>query len=233
MVTDATVDRRTGAIRPVGVVRVVLVSPVRLYREGLAHILSQEESVRVVGVSARAEELDPVLRSTQVDIVLFDLAVEGGLSALQRINQCTEAKILVLGLGDEDGPILACARAGIAGYVTKDSTLMDLTARIREAAAGEFRCSPRLAAVLLRNLAVSAPWRTSTAGASLTTRELQIVQLIDRTRPVQQGDRPASHNPTRHREESCAQHPEKLSVQRRADAVRAVRSLDSYAGAQI
>ncbi len=232
MVTDATVDRRTGAIRPVGVVRVVLVSPVRLYREGLAHILSQEESVRVVGVSARAEELDPVLRSTQVDIVLFDLAVEGGLSALQRINQCTEAKILVLGLGDEDGPILACARAGIAGYVTKDSTLMDLTARIREAAAGEFRCSPRLAAVLLRNLAVSAPWRTSTAGASLTTRELQIVQLIERGLSNKEIARHLTiqlatvknhvHNIL-----------EKLSVQRRADAVRAVRSLDSYAGAQI
>ena len=106
----------------------------------------------------------------------------------------------MLGLGDEDGPILACARAGIAGYVTKDSTLMeDLTARIREAAAGEFRCSPRLAAVLLRNLAVSVQWRTSTAGARLTTRELQIVQLIERGLSNKEITE-ASHNPTRHRE---------------------------------
>ena len=48
---------------------------------------------------------------------------------------------------------MACARAGIAGYVTQDATLQELTQRIREATVGEFSCPPRVAATLLRNLA--------------------------------------------------------------------------------
>lgn len=225
--TVTTADRGTEEVPVADIARIVLVSPVRLYREGLAHVLADQPSIDVVGAEARSTDAEQWLTSHEVDIVLFDLAVEGGLAAMRRLGQSTEAKIVVLGLGDDDGPILECARVGIAGYVTQDSSIPDLIARIREAAADEFTCSPRLAAVLLRNLASSAPWQATSSSVRLTSREQQIVELIERGLSNKEIARRLTiqlatvknhvHNIL-----------EKLSVRHRADAVRVARSLDSY-----
>jgi DNA-binding NarL/FixJ family response regulator len=66
--------------------------------------------------------LTPILTTAAVDVVLFDLAVEGGLAALRRLENYLEVKVVVLGLSEEEAHIVACARAGIAGYVTHDDT---------------------------------------------------------------------------------------------------------------
>jgi two-component system, NarL family, nitrate/nitrite response regulator NarL len=161
--------------------RVFVVSPMRIYREGLADGLARHGSINVVGAAARINELVSLLTSIAVDVVLFDLAGEGGLAALRRLGSYPELKVVVLGLSEEDAHILACARAGIAGYVTHEDTLQELVQRIRDAAVGEFICSPRVAATLLRSLAVSTVVDAGqTVAARLTRRELEIVQLIER-----------------------------------------------------
>jgi two-component system, NarL family, nitrate/nitrite response regulator NarL len=160
--------------------------------------------------------------------VLFDMAVDGGLEALRRLSSHIELKVVVLGLNEDEGQIVACARAGIAGYVTQDATLHELTQRIREATVGEFRCPPHVAATLLRNLAVPrfADERHIVA-ARLTPRELEIVQLIERGMSNKEIARHLTiqlatvknhvHNIL-----------EKLAVRDRANAVRAARSIERY-----
>jgi DNA-binding NarL/FixJ family response regulator len=121
-----------------------------------------------------------MLTAGAVDVVLFDPAADGGLVALRRLGSYVELKVVVIGLTEDEGAILACARAGIAGYVTQDATLQELIERIREAIVGEFNCSPRIAAALLRSLATPTfadDWQIMTP--RLTPRECQIVQLIE------------------------------------------------------
>lgn len=161
--------------------RIVVLSPMRIYREGLAHALVQHGWINVVGTAARINELTPILSAATVDVVLFDLGVEGGLAALQRLGSNRELKVVALGISEEEAHLLACARAGIAGYITQDDTLQVLVQRIREATVGEFSCSPRVAATLLRSLAVSTIVdRRQKVTARLTPRELEILQLIER-----------------------------------------------------
>src|SRR5829696_1099470 len=105
--------------------RVVVVSPIRIYREGLAHVLGQHRSVQVVGTAAGINELAPLLGGASADVVLFDLAVEGGLASLRRLRTYHDVRVIVLGLTEDEEPILACARAGIAGYVTQDATVVE------------------------------------------------------------------------------------------------------------
>jgi DNA-binding NarL/FixJ family response regulator len=170
-----------GRTDPRVVPRIVVVSPMRIYREGLAHALTQHGSINVVGAAARINELTPLLAATTVDVVLFDLGVEDGLAALKRLGGYLELKVVALGLSEEEAHIVACARAGIAGYVTQDDTLQELVQRIRDATVGEFSCSPRVAARLLRSLAVSTIVDSrQTVPARLTPRESEIVQLIER-----------------------------------------------------
>jgi two-component system nitrate/nitrite response regulator NarL len=208
--------------------RLVVVSPMRIYREGLALVLAQDGSISVVGAAARVNELAPLLSAAAVDVVLFDLAVDGGLAALRRLTSYIELKVVVLGLNEEERQIVACARAGIAGYVTRDATLHELTQRIREATVGEFSCPPRVAATLLRNLAVPRFAEDRHVGTvRLTPRESEIIQLIERGMSNKEIARHLTiqlatvknhvHNIL-----------EKLAVRDRADAVRAARSIEMY-----
>jgi two-component system, NarL family, nitrate/nitrite response regulator NarL len=210
--------------------RVFVVSPMRIYREGLAHALARHGSINVVGAAARINELTSLLSSIAVDVVLFDLAVEGSLAALRRLGGYLELKVVVLGLSEEEAHILACARAGIAGYVTQDDTLLELVQRIRDATVGEFSCSPRVAATLLRSLAVSTVVDSGqTVAARLTPRESEIVQLIERGLSNKEIARHLTIQVS-----TVKNHVhnilEKLGVRNRADAVRLAHSMEGFSG---
>jgi two-component system nitrate/nitrite response regulator NarL len=206
--------------------RIVVVSPMRIYREGLAHALAQYGSISVVGAVGHINDLTPILKDAAVDVVLFDLAAEGGLTALRRLASSFELKVVVLGLSEEEAHIVACARAGIAGYVTLDGTLHELVQRARDATVGEFNCPPRVAATLLRSLAVSTMVdNPRTATGRLTPRESEIVQLIARGLSNKQIARHLTIQVA-----TVKNHVhnilEKLGVRRRADAVRVAYAIE-------
>jgi two-component system, NarL family, nitrate/nitrite response regulator NarL len=218
---------RPGRTDPSMAPRIVVVSPIRVYREGLAQMLAQQSSINVVGAAARVNDLTPLFTAAAVDVVLFDLAVDGGLTALQGLGNNFELKVVVLGLNEDEGHIVACARAGIAGYITHDATLQDLMHRIRDAIVGEFSCPPRVAATLLRGLALSTLVESREISAMrLTPREWEIIQLIElglsnkeiaRRLTIQLATvKNHVHNIL-----------EKLAVRRRVDAVRVARSIEA------
>src|SRR5262249_5722679 len=75
--------------------------------------------------------------------------------------------------------VLACAEAGISGYVTKDGSAEDLVAAVLRALRGEVMCSPRVAALLFRRVAtLSGGCPVSRADACLTRREREIAALV-------------------------------------------------------
>jgi two-component system, NarL family, nitrate/nitrite response regulator NarL len=214
-----------GRTDPSVVPRIVVVSPVRVYREGLAHVLAQHGS-NVVGAVAQIKELTALLTTAAVDVVLFDLAVDGGIAALRRLGSNVDLKVVVLGLSEDEGHIVACARAGIDGYVTQDATLQELIQRIGDAIVGEFTCPPRVAATLVRSLALSplVDGRQIEA-AHLTPREWEIVQLIEQGLSNKEIARHLTIQVA-----TVKNHVhnilEKLAVRHRADAVRVARSIE-------
>ena len=76
--------------------------------------------------------------------------------------------------------MLACAEAGVAGYVTRDASVEDVVAAVESAARGEVLCSPRMVATLFERVATLALERSPASIESrLTARELEILNLID------------------------------------------------------
>jgi two-component system, NarL family, nitrate/nitrite response regulator NarL len=218
---------RHGRTNASAVPRVIVVCPIRVYRDCLVRTLGEQGSIEVVGAAGRLNEVTPLLTSRAVDVVLFDLAVDGGLAALRRLGINIGLKIVVLGLNEDEGPIVACARAGIAGYITQDATVHELMQRIHDAIAGEFSCPPKIAATLLRSLAISTLVDDRHIGAlRLTPREWEIVRLIERGLSNKEIARHlAIQLPT------VKNHVhnilEKLDVRHRADAVQVARSIQA------
>jgi DNA-binding NarL/FixJ family response regulator len=92
------------------------------------------------------------------------------------------ARVVALAVPESERHVIACAEAGIVGYVAREASFTDLVAAIEGAARGEAHCSPRVAGGLLRRLGALSLERDQheVGDARLTARELEIVGLIDR-----------------------------------------------------
>lgn len=158
-------------------IRVLIISDIRLYRDGLTHVLERDERIGVVG-ARNAHEADDDLAVSPPDVALLDMAHPAAMSVMRDItSRFPSVKVVALGVTQQDGDVIACAEAGVAGYVFRDASLEELRATIESAARGELRCSPAMAATLLRRVANLASVQPS-APTNLTRREHEIVDLI-------------------------------------------------------
>ena len=171
-----------GSSVPPVVIRVVIVSGIRLYRDGLVHVMEREPRVSVAGAF---ESVAGAIAAPRADhdphVLLLDIAPPGALRdiALAR-ESLPQTKVVALSVGRADTDVIACAEAGIAGYVFRDASLEELFATVESAARGELRVSPETAAVLLRRVANLAQGLDPSIPSSVTPREREIVELIDR-----------------------------------------------------
>jgi two-component system, NarL family, nitrate/nitrite response regulator NarL len=163
-------------------IRTLVVSEVHLHREGLASALAADRAIRVVGAVASVAEARRKIGQEPVDIVLLDLpATDEHLSELAgAIRAEPRARFVALG---PEGDGLAWVQSGAAGMVDRDSSIAELRPVLETIMRGEFTCSPRLAAALVRRLfALSAERRLAEQEAvrQLTPREMEMLVLVGR-----------------------------------------------------
>jgi DNA-binding NarL/FixJ family response regulator len=160
-------------------IRVLILADIRLYREGLARLLDRQPTIEVVGSAASVEEAKTRCRGS-VDIVLLDMAMPGSLEAARVIAAGERApRIVALAVPDTDREVVACAEAGVSGYVTRDDTSATMLAVIESVARGELLATPRVAAVLLRRVNSLAAVTGPADRFRLTPREREIIGLIE------------------------------------------------------
>jgi DNA-binding NarL/FixJ family response regulator len=151
---------------------------IRLYREGLAYLLRHR--VKVVGTAATWEEAAPALAVLQPDIVLVDMATPWSFEAVREILALEPpAKVVALAVPNAEDELLACAEAGVSGYVTRDDSLETMVAAIDSVARGELLCTPRMAAALLQRIGTLTAATQPADAYRLTPREREIAELID------------------------------------------------------
>jgi two-component system, NarL family, nitrate/nitrite response regulator NarL len=174
-------DEQLRPIHAVGMIDVIIVAEVRLYREGLAQALQHVDSLRVVATAARSAQLRAALAAQPHAVVLLDVAgIDGADAALALLALNPLTRIVALGIADREADIIACSEAGVAGYVTRDESIAQLVATIQSVARDELQCSPRIAAALNRRVAALASERRAIALPNrLSRREMEVVSLID------------------------------------------------------
>ena len=159
--------------------RVLLVGDVRLVRELLEHALSDQADLEVVG-SASCDVAAIAAGMFEPDVVVVDtasLSSPNGMHALA--TALPDAKIVGVGVPDDEDPIVALLEAGASGYVTAEQPFTDLVAAVEAAANGELPCPPRLSAALARRIAALAAEKKHELGnGTLTPRQREIASLI-------------------------------------------------------
>lgn len=157
----------------------LLVGDVRLFRELLEGAVADEEGLKVVG-SASGDVAAMAARMFEPDIVVADsasLSIPDGIQALA--SALPDAKIVVIGVSDDDDSVVALLEAGATGYVTAEQPFTDLVAAVQAASNGELACPPRLSAALARRVAtLAADSRPESGNGPLTPRQREIAALI-------------------------------------------------------
>lgn len=160
-------------------VRVYVISPVRVYREGLVQVLGSRAGLAVAGSAATYEAALPVVRRAEVDVALYDVRAPSALLDVRRLATVPTVSVVGLGVEETVENVLACAEAGITGYVTDTASVDELAARVTDAARGELHCPPHIAASLLRRLATLGPrLEPPEASLGLTSREHEVAVLL-------------------------------------------------------
>jgi len=163
-----------------GLIRALVVSDIRLYREGLADALTGGGRCEVVATAADVFSAVNAAEAHRPDVVLLDLAlVDAGDAVADLAALEPPAKVVALGVLEVPSEVIALAEAGVAGYVPRDATLDELVDVVESVARGEMVCSPRIAALLLQRVAATRGRDPRDDDLRLTPRENEIVALID------------------------------------------------------
>jgi DNA-binding NarL/FixJ family response regulator len=164
--------------------RAYVISDVLLYREGLSAHLQKNDRLAFLGAGPPSEATLQALERLLPDAVILDLAMRDSLGFAEQIrDRVACARTVAFAVSDLDSRVIACAKAGICGYVPKDGTAEDIVLAVLHAVKGELHCTPKFAAMLLGQLAAAAPETTAEMlrrSAKLTPRELEILGQIDR-----------------------------------------------------
>jgi DNA-binding NarL/FixJ family response regulator len=142
-----------------------------LVRTGVANIISQEPSLRVVAEAANGAEAVAAFERHRPDVTLLDLRmpVMEGVEAVRQIRlHDPHAKVIVLTTYDTDEDITRALKAGAKAFVLKDISASALIACIQDVLAGKTYLAPTAAAKLAEGV----------ARVQLTPRELSTLRLM-------------------------------------------------------
>lgn len=162
-------------------VRVIIISDIRLYREGLASALNNKNSLIMCGVYDFNQDLTQLFSSHPADVVLIDTSdSKTSINTIKYIAAYnSECAILALALKETEEHVIAFFDAGCSSYVPRDASLDDLVQVILRTHSGELVCSPKMAGSLLRHLKRNLRAKIVPDTHRVTNRELQVVKLID------------------------------------------------------
>jgi len=160
-------------------IRILIADDHLIIREGLRMILEPAQDMAVIGEATNGVETLEIAHSTHPDIILLDLRMPlmDGMEALTHLRRdLPDSVVIILTAFDEDVLIAKAIRAGVRGYLLKDTDRDTLLTAIRLAAQGEMLIAPHLLAQALAHREAD----TRPSPSLLSTRELEVLQQVAR-----------------------------------------------------
>jgi len=162
--------------------RVVIVEDQTIIREGLRSLLTSAKEFDVVGEAEDGREAIRCIEKCKPDLVLTDLSMPrmNGTDMVETIKkQSPKTKVIALTVHQEEEYVLATLKAGVDGYLLKETSYPELLMAIRSVLKGNHYLSPEISGKLIsgylegkKSFKIDSLWET------LTRREREILKLI-------------------------------------------------------
>lgn len=152
-------------------------------RAGVTAILSQNETIQVIGEATDGEQAVELAAGLRPDVLLLDIQMPGldGIEACRRVVAAQSARVLMLTSFDLGENVDAALEAGAAGFVAKTADPQQLIAAVHAVADGNSYLTPEVTRGFIeRSLRSAEPASTSQPLdlSELTDREQEILRLL-------------------------------------------------------
>ena len=161
-------------------IRVVVAEDHALVRAGICSLLEKLPGVEVVGEAADGREALELLKTQAPHVALLDISMPGmnGLEAAARAARRFPAtRVILLSMHANEEYVHRALKAGVAGYLLKDSGTAELELAVRAVARGETFLSPAISKQVISDYVRRTGAETSSLEA-LTPRQREVLQMI-------------------------------------------------------
>jgi DNA-binding NarL/FixJ family response regulator len=162
--------------------RIVVGDDHALVRSGLRTLLQRDNEFEVVAEASDGTEVLRVVEDQRPDVVLLDLGMPhlNGIDTAQRLHDTRpDVNVIVVSMHADEAYVLRALKAGVRGYVLKQSSEADVIEALRAVRAGHAYFSPEVSKLLaddfvrdLKSRNITDPYDT------LTFREKEVMQLL-------------------------------------------------------
>ncbi|PEP61912.1 MULTISPECIES: response regulator transcription factor [Bacillus] len=128
-------------------IRIIIAEDQRMLRGALGALLDLEDDIEVVGQAENGEEALKLIEKLQPDISIMDIEmpIQSGLDVAEKLQKKKLlCKVMILTTFARPGYFERAMKAGVHGYLLKDSPSEDLAAAIRNVMQGKREISPEL-----------------------------------------------------------------------------------------
>ncbi|MEG0472446.1 MAG: response regulator transcription factor [Solibacillus sp.] len=150
-------------------IRLVIAEDQGMLLGAMKSLLSMEEDIEVVGLAKNGEEAIQLVNELQPDVCIMDIEmpVKTGLDAAEALRG-SDCKIIILTTFARPGYFERARKAGVRGYLLKDSPIEELVNSIRIIVDGRRIYAPELVDFVYEDDSENP----------LTERESQVLELI-------------------------------------------------------
>lgn len=128
-------------------IRIIIAEDQRMLRGALGALLDLEDDIEVVGQAENGEEALQLIETLQPDVSIMDIEmpIQSGLDVAEALKKNKSlCKVMILTTFARPGYFERAMKAGVHGYLLKDSPSEDLAAAIRNVMKGKREISPEL-----------------------------------------------------------------------------------------
>ncbi|WP_456379048.1 response regulator [Lutibacter sp.] len=160
-------------------IKVFIVDDHKIIRDGIFLLLIGATEIIPVGEAESGKELFEKIESTLPDVLLLDISLPGmsGIEISKKIaKEYPNIKVLILSRNTDENTILAAIKAGVRGFLSKDTSKEELANAIKAVSKGNNYFGTNISKTVFTSLIKNTTNKENTI--TLTKREIEVAIYI-------------------------------------------------------
>lgn len=162
-------------------INIFLVEDHKIVRDGLKALLLGVKDIEIIAEAASGKAFYEQIEKIHTDIVILDIGLPdiSGIEIAQKLtlNQ-PEIKVIILTANTDENSIVQAVKAGVSGFLSKDTPKEEFLEAIRSVQNGEQYFGDAISKIVYKGYINTIKGKQPKDKKSLTSRELEVIKLI-------------------------------------------------------
>jgi DNA-binding NarL/FixJ family response regulator len=161
-------------------IKILLADDHQIMRDGLRSLIEQQGGMEVVAEAENGRAAVKLTRKFRPDVIVMDINMPdlNGIDATRQIvAEFPGTKVIAFSMYTDHQFVAGALKAGVSGYLQKDSAFEELERAIRTVISNQTYLSPKITGEVVGGYVEKLVAEESAGPASLTDREREVIQL--------------------------------------------------------